>query len=220
MRSRFWIGIILVIGTSLAAVSEEELDIDFVGTVESSGDVLLVRVDDILVTAEEDICDVVEVRGNIEGISLRDRVHVKGSYDPGNCVVEAKAEDHFIYKIPEGAALERLNQSIQFTGKIARIYKKGRETFCDIFVDEVLMVTFQEKEMCTMVTVKMNPAVGDVEEGLELEDEVEFSGTYDEKTCMGSLGWHDDYLKKKRRAGVSWILIIGGFVGYLVLRRV
>ena len=76
-----------------------------------------------------------------------------------------------------------------------------------------------EEEMCNTVTVKIEPVVGEVEEGLQPGDEVKFSGTYDETSCVGSLGWHDDYLRKENQLGVSWVLVLGGFVGYLVLRR-
>lgn len=218
MKKTLWICVFLVCGMGLS-VWAEEFDIAFVGTVESSGDTLMVRVDEVLATAAEDICSKVEVKGNIEGIYAGDKVHVKGFYDAVNCVVTVEAEDHFIYVIPEGAELEKLSQSLQCTGKILRIYEMRGETFCDISVEEVVVVTFQEGEMCQTVTVKMKPVVGEVEEGLEPGDEVEFSGTYDETSCVGSLGWHDDYLRKKRRAGVSWVLVLGGFVGYLVLRK-
>ncbi|MBU7027135.1 MAG: hypothetical protein HXS48_09340 [Theionarchaea archaeon] len=219
MKRTLWIGVFLVVGMGVS-VWAEEFDITFVGTVESSADGLMVRVDEVLATAAEDICSKVEVVSDIEGISAGDKVHVKGFYDYVNCVVTVEAEDHFVYRIPEGAELEKLSQSLQCTGKILRIYEMKEETFCDISVENVLVVTFQEKEMCQTVTVKIRPVVGEVEEGLEPGDEVEFSGTYDEKSCMGSLGWHDDCLRKKRRAGVSWVLILGGFAGYLVLRKV
>ena len=219
MKRTLWISIFLVVGMEVG-VWAEEFDITFVGTVESSADGLMVRVDEVLATAAEDICSRVEVVSDVEGISVGDKVHVKGFYDPVNCVVTVRAEDHFIYRIPAGAELEKLSQSLQCTGKILRIYEMRGETFCDISVEDVLVVTFQGKEMCTTVTVKIKPVVGEVEEGLEPGDEVEFSGTYNEKSCMGSLGWHDDYLRKKRRAGGAWVLILGGFVGYLVLRKV
>ncbi|KYK37046.1 MAG: hypothetical protein AYK19_07550 [Theionarchaea archaeon DG-70-1] len=219
MKRTLLICVFLVVGMGVS-VWAEEFDITFVGTVESSADGLMVRVDEVLATAAEDICSKVKVISDIEGISAGDKVHVKGFYDPVNCMVTVEAEDHFVYRIPAGAELEKLSQSLQCTGKILRIYEMRGETFCDISVEDVLVVTFQGKEMCTTVTVKMKPVVGEVEEGLEPGDEVEFSGTYDEKSCMGSLGWHDDYLRKKKRAGVSWVLIVGGFVGYLMLRKV
>lgn len=218
MKIGFWIGVFLVIGM-ISGLGAEEYDITFVGTVKDAGDVLTVKIDEVLATGAEDICGTVEVRGDIGGIVTGDKVHVKGFYDPGNCVVTVEAEDHFVYRIPEGSKLEKLDQTLEFTGEILRIYEMRGETFCDITVEEVFVVTYQEKEMCTTVTVKMKPVVGEVEEGLQPGDEVEFSGTYDEESCMGSLGWHDDYLRKKRGAGVSWILIVGGFVGYLVLRK-
>ena len=212
-----WIGVFLVVaGLSMYA---EEIDITFVGTVESAGDTLLVKVDEVLATAAEDICGTVEVKGDITGISAGDRVHVKGYYDVEGCVVTVETEDHFVYRLPAGAELEKLEQSIQFTGEITEIYENGDEVFCDILVKEVLMVTFKEKEVCTTVQVKIKPVVGEVEEGLQPGDEVEFSGTYDEETCKGSLGWHDDFLRKKKQLGVSWMLIFSGFVGYLVLRK-
>jgi hypothetical protein len=130
-----------------------------------------------------------------------------------------EAQDHFVYWLPLGAELEKLGQSLQFTGRILRIFEMRGETFCDISVNEVFMVTFQEEEMCGTVTVKIRPVVGDVEEGLLPGDEVEFSGTYDERSCTASVGWHDDFLRKKRGAGCSWILVLGGVVGYLTLRK-
>lgn len=213
-----WIGIFLIIGM-FSSVWGEEYDVTFLGTVKDAGEVLVVTVDEVLATGAEDICSEVEVRGDTEGIMVGDKVHVFGYYDPVDCVVTVEAEDHFMCVIPEGAELEKLEQTIQFTGEISRIYEMRGETFCDISVEEVFVVTYQEKEMCTTVTVKMKPVVGEVEEGLQPGDEVEFSGTYDEESCMGSLGWHDDYLRKKRGAVVAWVLMLGGFVGYLILRK-
>ncbi|MBU7046516.1 MAG: hypothetical protein HXS54_08770, partial [Theionarchaea archaeon] len=198
----------------------QEFDITFVGTVESAGDPLMVRVDEVFATGAGDICDTVEVVNVILEVSVGDTVHIHGYYDPVNCVVTIEEEDHFAYIIPGGATLEKLDQTLQFTGEILRIYEMRGETFCDISVEEVVVVTYQEKEMCTTITVKMNPIVGEVEEGLQPGDEVVFSGTYDETSCMGSLGWHDDYLRKERGLGVSWVLILGGFVIYLMLRKI
>ena len=216
MKKMVWIGVLMIIFSS---VSAQEFDITFGGTVESAGEPLMVRVDEVLATGAGDICDTVEVVNAGLVVSAGDMVHIHGYYDPGSCVVTLEEEDHFAYKIHEGATLEKLDQSLQFTGEILRIYEMRGETFCDISVEEVVVVTYQEEEMCTTVTVKMNPVVGEVEEGLQPGDEVIFSGTYDETSCMGSLGWHDDYLRKERGLGVSWMLILGGFVVYLVLRR-
>ncbi len=217
MRKIMTIGILLIMGLG---VLKAELDITFVGTVEGVGDTLSVRVDEILATAAGKVCARVEVKGSFEGIGIGDKVHVKGFYDPESCIVRVEGEDHFLYKIPEGAELEKLDQSLQFRGEIVRIYEMRGETFCDITVKEVLVVTFQQKEMCGVVTVKIDPVVGEVEEGLEPGDVVEFSGSYDEGNCVGSLGWHGDYLRKERGLGVSWVLVLGGLVGYLVLRKV
>jgi hypothetical protein len=195
-------------------------DITFLGTVEDVGETLMVKIDEVLATGAEDICDRVEVKGDIAGISVGDTLHVMGYYDASSCVVTVEDEEHFLYVIPRGAELEKLDHTVQFTGEITRIYEMKGETFFDILVDEVIVITYQEKEMCTTVTVKIDPVVGKVEEGLEPGDEVEFSGTYDEESCIGSLGWHDDYLMKKRRAGVSWILILGGFACYLALKKI
>lgn len=218
MKKSVWISVFLLIGVILS-VSGEEFDITFVGTVEGIEDNLIVRVDEVMATGAESICDTVEVKGSTEGLSIGDRVHVYGYYDDVACVVTVEADEHFVYRIPEGAELEKLEQSIQFAGKIVRTYEMREETFCDISVEEVFVVTFQRMEMCTTVTVKIDPVVGEVEEGLQPGDEVEFSGTYDEESCMGSLGWYDDYLRKKRGAGVSWMLVLGGFVGYLLLKK-
>ena len=218
MKMVLWILLLLFVSAGFN-VWGNGLDIYFVGTVESIDDGLMVIIDEVLATATESICHKVEVRGDIEGISVGDRVHVHGYYDPVNCVVTVTEEDHFVYVVPEGAKLEKLGQSIQFTGKIVRIYEMRGETFCDILVKDVLVVTFQQKEMCRTVTVRIDPVVGDVEEGLQPGDEVIFSGAYDEASCVGSLGWHDDYLKKERGLGVSWFLILGGLTIYLTLRR-
>lgn len=221
MKRTLWIGVFLMIGTILGVWAEEyEYDITFVGTVEDAGDVLMVRIEEVLATNAERVCETVEVKGEVSGFSVGETVHVRGHYDDRECVVAISAEDHFIYGIPAGAELEKLDQTLQFTGEITRIYEMRGETFCDILVDEVIVVTYQEQDMCTTVTVKIKPVVGEVEEGFEPGDEVEFSGSYEEETCSGSLGWHDDYLRKKKRAGVSWILILGGFACYLVLRKI
>lgn len=219
MKKSVWVSVFLLIGVILS-VSGEEFDITFVGIVEDVGDRLIVKVDEVMATGAEDICDSVEVKGSTEGLSIGDKVHVYGYYDDVACVVTVEADEHFVYRIPEGAELEKLDQSIQFTGKIVRIYEMRGETFCDISVEEVFVVTFQRMEMCTTVTVKIDPVVGEVEERLQPGDEVEFSGTYDEESCIGSLGWHNDYLRKKRGAGGLWVLMLGGFVGYLVLKKI
>ena len=219
MKKSIWVSVFLLIGVILI-VSAEEFDIIFVGTVEDVRDGLIVKVGEVMATGAEDICDTVEVKGSTEGLSIGDRVHVYGYYDPVACVVMIEADEHFVYRIPEGAELEKLDQSIQFTGTIARIFEMRGETFCDISVEEVFVVTFQKMEMCTTMTVKIDSVVGEVEEGLQPGDEVEFSGTYDEESCICSLGWHDDYLRKKRGAGFSWVLILGGFVGYLILKEI
>ncbi len=222
MKWMWWLIGIMVMGSLL--VEAEEADIAFVGTVESIGDAgeLVVRVDEVLATNAESVCPEVKVKvtGGTSGIGVGDRVHVLGFYDVGNCVVTVEGVDQFIYEIPEGAVLERLSQSLQFSGRITRVYEMRDETYCDISVDEVYAVTFQEKEMCGVVTVKIDPVVGEVEEGLKPGDDVEFSGTYDERSCTGSLGWHDDYLRKERGLGVSWVLVVGGFLVYVVMRRV
>ncbi|MBU7018518.1 MAG: hypothetical protein HXS44_13485 [Theionarchaea archaeon] len=202
-----------------SSVSAQEFDITFVGTVESTGEPLTVRVDEVLATGAGDICDTVEVVNAGLEVSPGETVHIHGYYDPVSCVVTIEEENHFAYRIPVGATLEKLGQTVQFTGEIMRIYEMRGETFCDISVEEVVVITYQEKEMCTTVTVKMSPIVGEVEVGLQPGDEVVFSGTYDETSCMGSLGWHDDYLKKERGLGVSWVLILGGFAIYLVSRK-
>ena len=217
MKKMVWIAFLIIVFSS---VSAQEFDITFVGTVENAGEPLMVRVDEVLATGAGDICDTVEVVNAGLEVSTGDTVHIHGYYDPVNCVVTIEEEDHFAYRIPEGATLEKLDQTLQFTGEILRIYEMRGETFCDISVEEVVVVTYQDKEMCTTVTVKMNPVVGEVEEGLQPGDEVVFSGTYDETSCMGSLGWHDDYLRKERGLGVSWGLILGGFAIYFVLRKV
>ena len=218
MKKMLWIGVFLIIVFS--SVWAQEFDITFVGTVEQAGEPLMVKVDEVLATGAGDICDVVEVVNAGLEVSPGDTVHIYGYYDPGSCVVTIEEEDHFAYRIPEGAKLEKLDQSLQFTGKILRIYEMRGETFCDISVEEVLVVTYQEEEMCSTVTVRIDPVVGEVEEGLQPGDEVIFSGTYDEASCMGSLGWHDDYLRKEKGLGVSLMLILGGFVIYFVLRQV
>jgi hypothetical protein len=213
--------VILFLGFFVMSVTAQELDITFVGTVESV-EPLEVSIDEVLATAAEEVCDTVEVvsTGAVPEVASGDRVHVFGSFDPVNCVVSVESEEHFIYVLPRGAELEQLPQSIQFIGKITRIYEVRGERFCDISVKEVLVVTYQEQEMCGVVTVKIDPVVGEVEEGLLPGDEVKFSGTYDEKSCRGSLGGHEDYLRKNRGTGGAWLLVLGGFVGYLVLRRV
>lgn len=221
MKWMWWLIGIMVMGSLL--IEAEEADIAFVGTVESIGEggELVVGVDEVLATNAGSVCP--EVRVRVTGgtsVGVGDRVHVQGSYDVGNCVVTVEGVDNFIYEIPKGAVLERLSQSLQFSGRITRIYEMRGETYCDISVVEVYAVTFQEKEMCGVVTVKIDPVVGEVEEGLKPGDDVEFSGTYDERSCMGSLGWHDDYLRKERGLGVSWVLVVGGVVVYVVLRRV
>jgi hypothetical protein len=218
MKSGLLIVLFLIIGS--VYVLGEEFEITFVGTVRDVTDGLTVTVDEILASNAEHICDTVMVTGDVTGIVAGDRVHVNGYYDPDGCVVTVETAEHFLYKMPVGAELEKLGQSIQFAGEILRIYEMKGETFCDISVTEVFAVTYQERDMCQTVTVKVNPAIGEVEEGLLPGDEVEFSGTYDEKSCMCSLGWHDNYLRKERRTGISWMLIVSGIVVYLVLRKV
>lgn len=218
MKSGVLIVLFLVVGS--ICVLGEEFEITFVGTVRDVTDGLTVTVDEILASNAEYICETVTVTGDATGIVTGDRVHVNGYYDPDGCVVTVDTDEHFLYKMPVGAELEKLGQSIQFAGEILRIYEMKGETFCDISVTEVFAVTYQERDMCQTVTVKVNPAIGEVEEGLLPGDEVEFSGTYDEKSCMCSLGWHDNYLRKERRTGISWMLIVSGFVAYLVLRRI
>jgi hypothetical protein len=212
--------VILFLGFLVMSVTAQELDITFVGTVESVKP-LEVSIDEVLATAAEEVCDTVEVVSTsaVPEVASGDRVHVFGSYDPVNCVVSVESEEHFIYVLPRGAELEQLPQSIQFIGEITRIYEVRGEKFCDISVKEVLVVTYQEQEMCGVVTVKIDPVVGKVEEGLLPGDEVKFSGTYDEKSCRGSLGGHEDYLRKNKGTGGAWLLVLGGFVGYLVVRR-
>jgi hypothetical protein len=213
--------VILFLGFFVMSVTAQELDITFVGTVESVNP-LKVSINEVLATAAEQVCDTVEVvsTGAVPELAPGDRVHVFGSYDPVNCVVSVESEEHFIYVLPRGAELEQLPQSIQFIGEITRIYEVRGERFCDISVKEVLVVTYQEQEMCSVVTVKIDPVVGEVEEGLLPGDEVKFSGTYDEKACRGSLGGHEDYLRKNRGTGGAWLLVMGGFISYLVLKRV
>ncbi|MGC1122455.1 MAG: hypothetical protein WBA22_15290 [Candidatus Methanofastidiosia archaeon] len=212
--------VMLFLGVLVMSVTGEELDITFLGTVESVSP-LRVSIDEVLATAADQVCDTVEVvtTGAVPGIAPGDKVHIFGSYDPVTCVVSVESEEHFLYILPRGAELEQLPQSIQFIGEIVRIYEMRGERFCDISVKEVLVVTYQEQEMCGVVTVKIDPAVGEVEEGLLPGDEVKFSGTYDEKSCRGSLGGHEDYLRKSKGTGGAWLLVLGGLVGYLVLRR-
>jgi hypothetical protein len=213
--------VIFFLGFFVMSVTAQELDITFVGTVVSVKP-LEVSIDEVLATAAEQVCNTVEVvsTGAVPELGPGDRVHVFGNYDPVNCVVSVESEDHFLYVLPRGAELEQLPQSIQFIGEITRIYEMRGERFCDISVKEVLVVTYQEQEMCGVVTVKIDPVVGEVEEGVLPGDEVKFSGTYDEKSCRGSLGGHEDYLSKSKGTGGAWLLVLGGFVGYLVLRRV
>lgn len=215
----FWI-LVLMMATTLAAAEEAKVDIVFVGTVERVEDsTLLVRVGEVLATDAESVCPLIRVKGGTTPASVGESVHVRGYYDAATCEVTVETEDHFVYKVPEGATLERLSQSLQCSGKITRIYEMRGETFCDISVKDVYMVTFQQKEMCMTITVRIKPAVGEVEEGLKPGDKVEFSGAYDENGCMGSLGWHDDYLRKQRGLGVSWVLVLGGFAVYVMMRK-
>lgn len=198
----------------------EELDIEFVGTVENTGDGLTVTVNEVLATAAEDICSTVTVSGDVIGVEHGDTVHVKGFYDAAECTVSVEAEDHFVNVLPPGAELEKLPQYIEFTGEVLRIYEMQGEEFADISVEEVQVVTYQEKETCRTVTVKIRPVIGEVEEGLEPGDTVEFAGSYDEKACMCSLGWYDNFLRKEKKLGVSWILIVAGFAVYMVMRKI
>ena len=211
---------IVFLGLSVMNISGQELDIMFVGTVESVNPVR-VSIDEVLATAAERVCETVEVvtADAVPDVALGDTVHVFGSYDPVNCVVAVESGEHFVYRLPRGAELEQLPQSIQFIGEIVRTYEARGEKFCDISAKEVLVVTYQEQEMCSVVTVKISPVVGEVEEGLLPGDEVKFSGTYDEKSCKGSLGGHEDYLRKNRGTGGAWLLVLGGLVGYVVLKR-
>ena len=218
MKSGLLIVLFLIIGS--VCVLGEEFEITFVGTVRDVADGLTVTVDEILASNAEYICETVTVTGDVTGIGAGDRVHVNGLYDPVECVITVETAEHFLYKMPVGAELEKLGQSIQFAGEILRIYEMKGETFCDISVTEVFAVTYQERDMCQTVTVKVNPAIGEFEEGLLPGDEVEFSGTYDEKSCMCSLGWHDNYLRKERRTGISWMLIVSGIAVYLVMRKI
>jgi hypothetical protein len=205
-------------------VSEEgegdELDIEFVGIVEGVGDELTVSVDEVMATASEDICDTVRVSGNVTEVVIGDTVHVKGFYNAVDCTVSVEAADHFVHVIPKGAELEKLSQYIEFTGEILRIYEMQGEEFADISMEEVQVVTYQEKETCSTVTVKINPVVGEVEEGLEPGDTIEFAGSYDEKACRCSLGWYDNFLRKEKKLGITWVLIVGGFLVYMVMRKI
>ncbi|MBU7013635.1 MAG: hypothetical protein HXS43_02290 [Theionarchaea archaeon] len=207
-------------GLCAMSITGQELDITFVGTVESTGP-LRVSIDEVLATAAAQVCDTVKVisTGAVPEVVVGDTMHIYGSYDPVKCVVSVESEEHFVYRLPRGAELEQLPQSIQFIGDIVRIYEVRGERFCEISVKEVLVVTYQEQEMCAVVTVKIDPVVGEVEEGLLPADEVKFSGTYDEKSCRGSLGGHEDYLRKNRGTGGAWLLVLGGLLGYLKLRR-
>ncbi|MGD2249434.1 MAG: hypothetical protein PVF58_13580 [Candidatus Methanofastidiosia archaeon] len=199
---------------------KEEFDIEFVGTVNGVGDTLTVSVDEVMATAAEDICGTVKVSGNVTAVVIGDTVHVKGFYNAVNCTVSVEAADHFVYIIPEGAELEKLPQYIEFTGEILRIYEMQGEEFADISVEETVVVTYQEKETCRTVTVKIRPVVGEVEEGLEPGDTIEFAGSYDETACECSLGWYDNFLRKEKKLGITWVLILGGFLVYMVMRKI
>jgi len=212
-----FIGIFLF-GTILPVILADDPEIQVVGIVEQSSDPVTIQITEIIQFPHELECDLVTIEGPLPPLSQGDILHVVGIYHGDTCVISLEERNCSVRKIPNNATTNYFSQSLHCSGKIMRIFEMKEKSFYDLSVNEVLVVTYQKKEMCQTITIQVDPVKGFVEKGLEPGDIVEFLGTYDEDLCMGSLDWYEDYLRKERKSGISLLLVVGGCIGYLISR--
>jgi len=210
---------ILLFGIGSPVLLADDFQVRVVGVVEQASDPVTIQITEIVQSPHDLNCDTVTLEGIVPPVSSGDTLYVSGEYHSTTCVISVEETPSAVRIIPPDATSDDLTQSLHCAGRILRIFEMEGERFFDISVTEVFVVTYQEQEMCATITVKVDPVAGFVEEGLEPGDSIEFFGTYDETLCMGSLDWYEDYLRKERKTGISWILVIGGCVGYLISRN-
>ncbi|MBU7031323.1 MAG: hypothetical protein HXS53_02215 [Theionarchaea archaeon] len=211
--------VLVFCGTVSPVILAEDEEIRVVGIVEQSTDPVMIRITEIIQSTQAPTCDFMTIEGPLSDVTQGDILHVVGIFHPHTCVISVEGKNCSVRKIPADAVMNDFSQSLHCTGKIMRIFEMKGGTYYDISLIETLVVTYQQKEMCQMITIQVDPVIGYVEVGLQPGDTVEFFGTYDEKRCMGSLDWYEDYLRKERKTGISWVLVVGGCVGYLFLRN-
>jgi hypothetical protein len=196
----------------------DDSQIQVVGVVEQSSDSVLIRIIEVVRSSYDLIDEYVTIQGTLPAVSPGDILYIIGEYQSDTAVISVEGKSCSVRKIPQGMITDDFTQSLHCSGKIMRIFAMEGEQFVDLGVTEVFVVTYQEHQMCQTITIRIDPVAGYVEEGLQPGDTVEFFGTYDETTCRGSLDWYEDYLQKERKMGISWLLVIGGCMGYLISR--